>query len=262
MDARFIINDGQHRRAAIEQALRENPELGDESIAVVFFLDQGLARSQQMFADLNRHAVKPSRSLGVLYDHRDDKALLARLVVLKSPIFRDIAEMERSTLAVKSRKLFTLSAIYGATATLLDDQEYESRDKAADVAIKYWSEVAKQIPEWALVRDGKMSASEVRQDYLHSNALMLQVLGGIGRILLTEHAKDWKARLKPLSRIDWSRKNVNLWEGRALVGGRVSKSGQNVTLTRNLVKNKLKLPLTPEEKRAEESYTGSHNGRN
>src|SRR5262245_29594724 len=53
MSAQFIINDGQHRRAAIEVALRENPDLADESIAVVFFLDVGLERCQQMFADLN-----------------------------------------------------------------------------------------------------------------------------------------------------------------------------------------------------------------
>ena len=28
MNARFVINDGQHRRAGIESALRENPDLG------------------------------------------------------------------------------------------------------------------------------------------------------------------------------------------------------------------------------------------
>src|SRR5262249_22624509 len=60
MSARFIINDGQHRRAAIEMALRDCPELADESIAVVFFLDRGLERCQQMFADLNRYAIRPS----------------------------------------------------------------------------------------------------------------------------------------------------------------------------------------------------------
>src|SRR6185436_1808725 len=54
MDAKFIINDGQHRQAAIEMALKENPEIADETIAVVFFLDVGLERCQQMFADLNR----------------------------------------------------------------------------------------------------------------------------------------------------------------------------------------------------------------
>ena len=58
MDARFIINDGQHRRAAIEMALRDRPELADETISVVFFLDPKLERCQQMFADLNRYAVR------------------------------------------------------------------------------------------------------------------------------------------------------------------------------------------------------------
>src|SRR4051812_29988257 len=64
MDATFVVNDGQHRRAAIEAALASAPDLGEETIAVVFFVDHGLQRCQQMFADLNRHAVKPSASLG------------------------------------------------------------------------------------------------------------------------------------------------------------------------------------------------------
>ena len=87
MDANFVINDGQHRRAAIIEALKQRPDLDHETIAVVFFLDIGLKRSQQMFADLNRYAIRPSRSLSVLYDHRDDGAQLTKLVVLKSPIF-------------------------------------------------------------------------------------------------------------------------------------------------------------------------------
>lgn len=119
MSAKFIINDGQHRRAAIEMALRESPELGDETIAVVFFRDIGLQRCQQMFADLNRYAVRPSRSLSVLYDHRDDTSRLSNLIVLKSPVFREVVEMERSTLSPRSRRLFTLSAIYTATAALV-----------------------------------------------------------------------------------------------------------------------------------------------
>src|SRR5688572_13333827 len=33
MDAKFIINDGQHRRAAILSAMEQKPELGSETIA-------------------------------------------------------------------------------------------------------------------------------------------------------------------------------------------------------------------------------------
>jgi DNA sulfur modification protein DndB len=35
MSATILINDGQHRRAAIEEAIRERPLLGDETISVV-----------------------------------------------------------------------------------------------------------------------------------------------------------------------------------------------------------------------------------
>src|SRR5262249_26038655 len=114
MSARFIINDGQHRRAAIEMALREAPDLGNETIAVVFFLDLGLTRCQQMFADLNRYAIRPSKSIGVLYDHRDDRAEITRQVVNSLPLFRELVEMERSTLSPRSRRLFTFSALYSA----------------------------------------------------------------------------------------------------------------------------------------------------
>src|SRR5262249_53412757 len=114
MSAQFIINDGQHRRAAIESALRENPDLGDETIAIVMFIGVGLERCQQMFADLNRYAIRPSKSLGVLYDHREEAAKLTKLLILKSSVFRDVVEMERSTLSARSRKLFTLSALYTA----------------------------------------------------------------------------------------------------------------------------------------------------
>lgn len=38
LDSKFLINDGQHRRASIEEALKIAPELGDETISVVFFM--------------------------------------------------------------------------------------------------------------------------------------------------------------------------------------------------------------------------------
>lgn len=255
MSSRFIINDGQHRRAAIETALRESPELADESIAVVFFLDKGLERCQQMFADLNRYAVRPSKSLGVLYDHRDNRAKLAKLVVLKSPVFRDVVEMERSTLSARSRKLFTLSAIYTATSELLANFEEGSTKEQAAQAAGFWEEVAKYIREWHLVREGKLTAGEVRKDFIHSHGTVLQAIGKVGNVLLRDHAGAWKSRLKRLRTINWARNNAKVWEGRAMIGGRVSKAEHNVTLTTNALKIALGLPLAPEEQRVEDAFT-------
>jgi len=255
MAARFIINDGQHRRAAIEMALRDSPDVGDETIAVVFFLDIGLQRCQQMFADLNRYAVRPSRSIGVLYDHRDDAAELARLVVLRSPVFRDVVEMERNTLSLRSRKLFTLSAIYSATCALIAGSDGDvSFDQKREIASEFWEEVAKQFPEWQLVRERKITAGEVRQEYIHSHGIVLQAIGKAGNALLRATDNQWRQRLRHLRKMDWSRTNAKLWEGRAMIGGRVQKAEQNVTLTTNLIKRFLKLPLSPEEQRVEEAF--------
>lgn len=260
MRARFVINDGQHRRAAIEQALQGDPSLGDETIAVVFFVDRGLERSQQMFADLNRHAVRPSRSLGLLYDHRNDLSKIARLVALRSAAFKDVVEMERSTLSERSRKLFTLSAIYSGNAALLENGELPDFEHASKRCIEFWDEVAKHLPEWTQVRAGKMTAGEVRRDFLHSHAIVLQALGIVGNQLLQSQNGSWKQRLKALKSIDWSRSNAKVWEGRALIGGRVSKASHNVTLTTSLIKARLDLPLTPDEERVEQAFKRGRDG--
>jgi len=261
MNAKFIINDGQHRRAAIEQAIKLNPKLGDESIAVVFFLDKGLHRSQQMFSDLNRYAIRPSRSLGLLYDHRNDMSKIAKLLAIKSEAFRGLVEMERSTLSVRSRKLFTLSAIYTGCQSLLDLIESDNFDNAYKVSLEFWDEVAKNFQDWDQVRKAQITSGEVRRDNIHSHAIALQCLGQLGSYLLNQHPKNWRKKLVLLKNIDWARSNAQVWEGRALVGGRVSKTTANVILTTNYIKQFLKLDLTPDEQRIEEAYKRGTNER-
>ncbi|MFF5336870.1 DNA sulfur modification protein DndB [Streptomyces sp. NPDC013181] len=254
MDSRFLINDGQHRRAAIDLALRENPDLGEETIAVVFFHDAGLARSQQMFADLNRHAVRPARSIGVLYDHRDSSAQVVRVMAGRSAVFRGFVEMEKSNLSARSRMMFTLSALYYGTQALLQGVDVKP-DKAADLAQSYWEAIDKVLPEWGMVRNRTLSAAEMRRDFIHSHGIALHALGRIGNSLFRESIAPsvWKRRLAPLKKMDWTRSNPD-WEGRAIVGGRVSKSHQNVTLTVNYLRNHLSLGLSPEEQRVEDAY--------
>ena len=254
MDAKFIINDGQHRRAAIKAALENRPELAHETIAVVFFLDIGLERCQQMFADLNRHAIRPSRSLGLLYDHRNDKAKLAKLVIIKSDFFRDLVDMEKSSLAPRSRKLFTLSAFFNACAELVEGLATGNLTEDADLARGYWEAVATHFPVWGQVSSGRMPASEIREGFIHSHGIALQALGRVGNALIKKHPKDWKKRLSALESIDWTRRNAKLWEGRALIGGKVSKATTNVTLTTNVIKKALGLPLDEEETRVERAH--------
>lgn len=259
MNARFIVNDGQHRRAAIVHALDNAPQLGDETIAVVFFMDRGLQRCQQMFADLNRHAVKPSASLGVLYDHRSATANIARHISLTSKVFKGLIETERSSLSPRSRSLFTLSALHFAITELLTEPEIEDFQLASDKCLDFWEAVGDQIPEWTYVRESRMTSGDVRRDFIHSHAIVLQALGRAGRSLYQLPPKERTNRLKRLKKVNWLRNNALTWEGRAMLGGSMAKSGQNITLTCNEIKRVLELDLSPEESTAEQAFIAARN---
>ncbi len=261
MNSQFIINDGQHRRAAIEEALKTHLELGDETISVVFFVDRGLERCQQMFADLNRYAIRPSPSIGILYDHRDERAKMSKLVVLQSKAFKDIVEMEKTSLSARSRKLFTLSAIHTANNAIINGHEYMHPEQATEVCCHYWDEVYKYIPEWSQVQEGKLTSGEVRQTYVHSHAIVLQALGNIGHEIAQLPKTQQKKRLKLLAELNWRRSNSKIWEGRCMLGGRIQKSSSNVTLTTNLLKHQVGLPLTSEEEQLEDAFKRDKHGR-
>jgi len=254
MEAMFIINDGQHRRQAILQALDANPSLAYETIPVVFFLDQGLERSQQMFTDLNRHSIRPSRSISILYDHRDEKAKLARAVIMKSKVYRDIVDMEKTSLALRSRKLFTLSAFYVACADLIRGLETGELEADADFVRDFWESASRQFPDWINVRDGNTASGELREGYIHAQGIALHSIARAGNALLKKYPRNWKSRLRALKKIDWSRKNTQLWEGRATIGGKVSKATTNVTLVVNVIKSELGLPLSDAEQKVEDAY--------
>lgn len=254
MDARFLINDGQHRRAAIEEALKESPRLQDETISVIFFIDGGLSRSQQMFADLNRYAVRTTRSLGILYDHREPFARLTDRLVKTVSIFKGMTEMAKSTISNRSRKLFTLSSIYSASRRLLRNRAGEKVTEAEEkIARDFWTEISKNMPDWQDAVDRKVTPSELRRDYIHAHGIALQSLAIAGGDLIVEEPSQWKNRLSKLRNIDWSRTNTELWEGRAMIGGRIGKAQNQVILTANVIKRALGIRLTPEEKKVEDA---------
>ena len=257
--ARFVINDGQHRVAAIREALKSaaHSSLGDESIAVVLFQDIGLKSSQQRFADLNRHPVRPAPSITVLYDHREETAAITRHVSQQLPLLRDLTERERSTLPRRSSALITLSALNSANRALLHDLGDLPLEQRKELAAAYWAMIIAQFPAWEQVRQGKLNAAAVRSDFIHASGLVLDALGRIGNTLIqdTIDPDAWQKTLAALAKIDWRRRNAELWEGRATSGGRLTKSHAHVLLTTAAIRHALGMPLPPDEQWLEENFT-------
>lgn len=235
MSATFLINDGQHRKAAIEAALKEDSTLGEETISIVFFKDDGLTRSQQMFTDLNKHAVKTSNSLSTLYDSRDDLAVGTREVVATVPFFKRYTDKERDILGKNSSNLFTLNNIYKANQKILHTDVCS--DESISFLISYWNEVASNIVEWRDVQDRSLTKKELRENYIITLAVTLTALGKLGRLFYLDRSLNMTAYLSRLKTIDWSRNNLDNWQGRLLrEDGKVMNSEEAISLTTDKIK--------------------------
>lgn len=230
----FVINDGQHRCAAIAHALKDNPSIGKDRISVLLFPMENIDRMQQMFSDLNRFAQRSSKSLNVLYDHRDRLARLTNDIAEQVEVFRGLVDMERVSIPLRSEKLFTLSTLYDANkalvGTALDDVETDSYQIACQRAVGYWEALTEVMEDWSRVSKGMVPARAVRQERISTHATVLRALGGVGQILLDHYADSWNDHITYLSSIDWRKSTggrVNpMWDGVCISAGSVISNRQ------------------------------------
>lgn len=255
LDAKFLINDGQHRRAAIEEALKISPDLGNETISVVFFKDKGLVRSQQIFADLNRHAVNTTASLGILYDHRDQLANITKSIIQQIPFLERYTDKERQSISKLSPKLFSLSNIFRTNCRILNKKKGEFiSDAEKDFLKNFWIKLCDSIYEWKQVVKREISPTELRSNFINAHGIFLEAVGLIGHYLYKNHPTDWKVYVNKLSNIDWSRSNSD-WLGRAFSStGRINKNNHTIQLTANQIKKYMNLPLTVHEEEIEQKF--------
>jgi DNA sulfur modification protein DndB len=244
----LIINDGQHRAAGIVQALKiGSPAIKEHTLSVLLFPWESTDRVQQMFSDLNRFVQKTSKSLDILYDKRDDIAAATLAMIERVPVFKELTEKEKVSLEAKSTKLFTLAALYDANVEVLKGHEKGDIVANAEILVDYWTEIAKHMLDWSKVLSGQKLAIELRQEKIASHSTVLRALGGLGSDLMS--LSDWKAGLRVLEDIDWSKKNQE-WENVCIVANSVVSNRQARAATKAFIKNKLGLALTDGEHRS------------
>lgn len=252
MDAKLLINDGQHRKAAILEAISEDESLLNETISVVFFEDQGLARSQQMFTDLNKHAVKTSNSIAELYDSRDQLAVVTRSTISKIKFLNAYTDKEKDILGKYSSNLFTLSTFYNANKRIIRSAPITEAIEA--FLLRYWSCVCQNILPWRELYSHDISKVDLRENYIVTQAVIIQVLGRLGNYFFINHDYDIEKLLSNLQKINWKR-DCEDWKLRTIrANGRMINNEEAVTLTCNVLKNHLGLPLDEFEQGKERSF--------
>jgi DNA sulfur modification protein DndB len=246
MEADLLINDGQHRRAGIAAALEEDPSIGEDSISVVLFPFEDNDRAQQMFSDLNRTAQPTTKSLNILYDHRDALSNITMSLTTAVDVFNGRVDKEHASLSKRSPALITLGSLHDGSKELLGQVDDENFAEQRDLAIAFWQTVGAAITPWIEVAAERATGPQVRELTISTHAVTLRAIGAAGRILVAQQPNDWTSKLKEtFSKIDWSRKNPE-WSGVVISEGDVVNRRQNQRDLTELLRVKLGV-ATPEE---------------
>jgi DNA sulfur modification protein DndB len=218
---KFLLNDGQHRVAAITEALRENKLLGTQEISVLLFREENLSRNQQIFSDLNRTVQKTSRSLDILYDHRDAFSEVIFGIGERVDLFRNRIDKDRTSLATRNTNVITLSTLYDANRQFFDNNDEYIGSKSTKALIAeasaYWNEVADVVIPFAQIIGGELKPGEARAQYVIAHSVSFWALGGLGHNLKTLGRTARRPRLARLKKVDWSKPNKE-WQGILMLG--------------------------------------------
>lgn len=250
MDASFLINDGQHRKAAIEAAITEDETLKSETISIVIYQDKGLVASQQMFTDLNKHAVTTSKSLNTLYESKDKVAIITKNVVNSIDFLRKYTDKEKDNLSKFSSNIFTLNTFYTANKRIV--KIIEDDNKAETFILNFWKNVVANMREWNEMDKGELSKKSLREDYITTQGLIILALGRLCEFFCQNSEMDVDLALAGLKTIDWLRNNEECWMNRAIKpNGKINRNEQGIFLTYVQIKRLLSLPISNEEQKKE-----------
>lgn len=257
MDASFMLNDGQHRKAAIEAALIEDETLKQETISVVMYLDHGLQRSQQMFTDLNKHAVTTSKSLNTLYESKDPTAIITKNVINHINFLRKYTDKEKDNLSKFSSNIFTLNTFFTAHKRIT--KIIGASSYAEEKITLFWNSVVSNMREWNEMDAGELSKKNLREDYITTQGLIILALGRLCEFYCTNTEINMSQSLKGLRKINWLRNNEEHWLNRAIKpNGKINRNEQGIFLTYIEIKRLLNLFISTDELNKEKILLGQN----
>ncbi|OES24245.1 DNA sulfur modification protein DndB [Alteromonas macleodii] len=184
-----------HRQGGIEEALKRRPQLKDNMCTVVLFYDQGLERSQQIFADINTNGVKPSKALSILFDRKNRFNALV-IDAIKMANIHDAIDYERAAPAKSSPKVWGVTAVKKAAEVVLGINErsiveYEEND--IDVLTKLFANwlmyIVDHIPgDLAKIVHSQEAELTIaaRENCINTHAAFLYVLAHASRIAISD----------------------------------------------------------------------------
>lgn len=270
----LYVTDGQHRVEALRQAVSAKPDLLHDAIGITLIEEMDLERIHQDFYDAAQ-TKKLEPGLLVEYDGRSMGNALAREICTTVPLFRDRTE-RLSTIGRNSLKLFTTNQVKQACFHLILGEIKGKKEGVIErvnqqITPVYdawvqciraffdlmttqnaqWKTLVERAPETGHVVD---PAPEYRKEYLHCVAGGLNVMCGVGHMILAKQetvSADFTSEqaylLRQLAALDWTRTNPMWYGGIVSTSGTVTPHRGNMTLAIAKVKEHMGLMLSKGE---------------
>lgn len=250
--------DGQHRSAAIIEALRQKRErMGQQEVPVVILPYASKEKMRQHFSDLNLNAKPVSQSIGYSFESRDPVVIVTKRIMKDVPLFNGRVNEQSNSLAKKSPDVITMGTLVQAHQVLLEalyGPKYKDHNdlkalrqvdpadprvsSVSDRLREIWEVVISNIPEWELILKNKIHARELRDGdettgepgYVFAFGIGWQAIATAAAALVKHHPDDWSEDLaRCLTAVDW--KKGPQWHGIAMVGDRVNNTGPGIKAT-------------------------------
>ena len=199
---------------------------------MLFYVASGTGTAEQMLSDIRRNGSEPLAP-------RESSATSAtrrritRELVERVEVFMEMTETVRSTISNRSLKLFTLSAIYHATETLLSDRQNESYKIGWHrLAFSSGLRSPRHIPDWQRAKEREVSPAELRRAYIIRHAIALAAMAGSAGRSSDAIRDRGNESSGPCNRWTGREENPLLGGARAMIAGRLSKTNVSVDLDR------------------------------
>jgi len=202
--------DGQHRIEGIKLAVKQNPELGEEDVCILFVRGitagsksedpEGFERTRRLFTTLNRYAKPVNPRDIIALDEDDSVAITTRSLIENYKLFRDKTSTSlRYSLGKTDQTNFTsIRALYAGLNIFLRDRSkskwrdflkrYPGKEKETELynkSIELWEYLCKVFEP---VNEMKLSDPDekVASKYRNSGSIEHLLFRPIGIIIILE----------------------------------------------------------------------------
>jgi DNA sulfur modification protein DndB len=263
-DIMLYVTDGQHRLKAIEVAIKERPELSNDSVTVLVVQEEDLEQIHQDFADCSKNKPIPP-ALRASFDVSDLLSKITRDLTKDLNIFTGRIDKISSTVGKDPNYIFTMSQLrlgvsellFGTSNKSLDTFAVESREQyqaSLEKAKFFYSEFARNNVTWSLLfqppskSNSLLNFYNLRQERIDFNSVGFIVISRIGYLIFENNFSDEQNLLliKALANLDY-RRNCSLWENSVVIDD--GNGGMKIIAQRAAINKAIKIAITEVEKK-------------